>query len=84
MNIISTFEPMETIFDHNLTKSEQEELLGHTSKERYLSLVSQKGAYIKLAYLFYMRGDEKKAAEYINKTDDCNYINSFWRTVKHP
>ncbi len=27
--------------------------------------------------------DEKKASRYIEKTNDINEIDSFWRTVKH-
>ena len=75
---------METIFDHNLTVKETKEILGHSSKDEYLKYIDQKGAYIDIAHLFYMRKKEKKAKRYIEKTEDCDIINSFWRTVKHP
>ena len=75
---------METIFDYNITKREHEWIIGSMSKERYLDVTSVKGALIDLAYLFHKRGDIKKASSFINKTGDCNCINSFWRTVNHP
>ena len=75
---------METIFDHNVTPKEYFELNRNISRETYLRLITQKDAYVHLAYLYHMRGKKRKAKQYIEKTKDCNLINSFWRTVNHP
>ena len=75
---------METIFDHNVTPEEERELNGSISREDYLRFVSQKGAYVDIAHLYWHRGKKWKARRYIKKTKDCNLINSFWRTVNHP
>ena len=75
---------METIFDHNVTPEEERELNGSMSRETYLRIITQIDAYVDLAYLYHMRGKKRKAKQYIEKTKDCNLINSFWRTVNHP
>ena len=75
---------METIFDHNVTPEEERELNGSISRETYLRIMTQIDAYVDLAYLYHMRGKKRKAKQYIEKTKDCNLINSFWRTVNHP
>ena len=75
---------METIFDHNVTPEEERELNGSISRETYLRIITQIDAYVDLAYLYHMRGKKRKAKQYIEKTKDCNLINSFWRTVNHP
>lgn len=75
---------METIFDHNITENEERELNGTITRDTYLRFISQKGAYVDLAYLYHMRGQDRKAKKFIEKTRDCNLINSFWRTIKHP
>ncbi len=75
---------METIFDHNVTQEEYKRLHFTTPKETYLRIITQIDAYVDLAYLYHMRGKDKKAKQYIEKTEDCNLINSFWRTIKHP
>lgn len=75
---------METIFDHNVTPEEERELNGTIPRETYLRIITQIDAYVDLAYLYHMRGKKRKAKQYIEKTKDCNLINSFWRTVNHP
>jgi len=75
---------METIFDFNPSNSELTSLIGSLSKEDYLRLTSEEGALQDIAYLLYYRGDKRKAKEYIEKTENTNFINSFWRTVEHP
>ncbi len=79
---------METVFDHNITKEEWRNLMGceldEYEKSEYFELTDQDDAFKDLAYLFYYRGDEKKAKKYIDKTKDIECIASFWRTVKHP
>ena len=75
---------METIFDHNVTPEEERELNGSISRETYLRIMTKTDAYVDLAYLYHMRGKKRKAKQYIEKTKDCNLINSFWRTVNHP
>lgn len=75
---------METVFDHNITSEEYFELIGTIPREAYLRIMTQQDAYVDLAYLYHMRGKMRKARKYIEKTKDCNLINSFWRTIKHP
>ena len=75
---------METVFDHNITSEEYFEIVGTTPRETYLRLISQTDAYVHLAYLYHMRGKMRKARKYIEKTNNRNLINSFWRTIKHP
>ena len=73
---------LKTVFDYSPSEKELY-LLGIEDKEKYLNGVEQKKAYVHLAYLFYYRGKMKKADRFINKTKDCNAINSFWRTISH-
>ena len=75
---------MEMIVDHNITENEERELNGTITRDTYLRFISQKGSYVDLAYLYHMRGQDRKAKKFIEKTRDCNLINSFWRTIKHP
>ena len=73
---------METVFDHNIT-DEEKRLVCIGDKDNYLRKVSETDAIVDLAYLYYYRGDEKKAEMYIERTNDIDEINSFWRTAMH-
>ena len=75
---------METIFDFNPSSSELASLIGSISESDYYRLTSKEGALQDIAYLMYYRGNIRKAKEYIEKTNNHNFINSFWRTVEHP
>ena len=75
---------METIFDHNPTEEELYEFIGTTDKKEYMSSTSQDSAYMKIAFLYYYRGKINKARKYVKMIENCNLVNSFWRTVKHP
>ena len=68
---------METIFDHNVTPEEVENITGfNLSKERYLKhYKTQIDCYTSIYYLYKIRGDEKKAQEYLDKIP-----NSFHKT----
>ena len=74
---------METIFDHNPTKQELIEFIGTVDKEEYMNFASQNSAYMEIAFLYYYRGEKRKAKKYIKKINNCDLVNSFWRTVKH-
>lgn len=73
---------LKTVFDYSPSEKELY-LLGIEDKEKYMNGIEQKKAYVHLAYLFYFRGKMKKADRFINKTKDCNAINSFWRIIGH-
>ena len=74
---------METIFGHNPTKAELA-FLGITStEEEYKSYITQKKAFVHLAYLYFRRKDMDKAESYINRTRNYDTINSFWRIISH-
>ena len=55
---------METIFDHKATKDELERLTGFSNKSEYLENTTVRNAYSKIAVLYRMRNDNKKAVYY--------------------
>ena len=55
---------METIFDHKATKDELERLTGFSNKSEYLENRTVRNAYSKIAVLYRMRNDNKKAVYY--------------------
>lgn len=77
---------MKTIFDLGVTDEEWIKITGYKleDKKEYLESSELEDIYQDLAYLYYYRGDEKKAKKFIDKTKDWECISSFWRTVKHP
>lgn len=77
---------IETIFEHGVTNEEWLRIRGYEleDKNEYMEDSEPEDIYQDLAYLYFYRGDEKKAKKYIDKTKDLNCISSFWRTVKHP
>jgi hypothetical protein len=65
---------LETIFDHNATASELEDLLGYSESESdYLNALSSDDAYADLYFLYSARGDEKTAKAYLDKIKDASY-----------
>lgn len=75
-------EEIETIFDHNITKEEENQFL---KKELYLLVTKDKDtANADIAYLYWYRNNRPKMEEYAAKIKDINYRNDFWRTVNHP
>ena len=65
---------METIFDHNITKEELDELFGPLDwTKEFFEAHSQEDNYIDLYRLFRFRGDLITAQKYLNKIKDKDY-----------
>jgi len=64
----------ETVFDHHITENEQKALFGYVLSpedvEFYKIRISNDGAYALLYHLYRLRGDMKKAEEFLNKIKD--------------
>lgn len=74
MSAVLKPQTLETIFDHNVTDAEFEELLGEPENlDEYLYALSQDSAYAHLYFLYDLRGDDKTAKEFLNKIQDKNY-----------
>lgn len=62
---------METIFDHNMTEEEHDRVIGGMSKERFFKCLDkchdEDSSNYFLAKLFYIRKNEKKMMEYLNR-----------------
>ena len=64
---------IETVYDHNLTDEEREELGFSLTEEKYRRVVSEDGAFADLFRLYFNRGDWAKAKEYLKKIKNENY-----------
>lgn len=73
---------MKTVFDYNITPEESKRI-GMLDKDFYLANAVEEDINLDLAYLFWIRGEKEKAAEYADKLP-LNMKNEFWRTVTHP
>ena len=73
---------METVFDHNITPKEWENING-MDKDLYLSVVDEDSANEGLASLYFLRGKKKKAKFYADKLPDSMRVD-FWRGATHP
>lgn len=58
---------IETVFDHNITEEEWENMYGSCTQNKYTSFIGQETAFYDIATLFYLRGNKEKATEYANK-----------------
>lgn len=72
MSAVLQEKPIETIYDHNPTALELEELTCLTEEE-YQQFVSQDTAFAELYWLYDMRGDHDKAAKYLGMIQDKLY-----------
>lgn len=63
---------METIFNHNITKSESRKLFGfdNYTPEEYCKGLSQLDCYRHIYCLYLIRGDKVKASKYAAKIPD--------------
>lgn len=67
---------METVFDHNITKEEIVGVFGYEGfKREWIEElgVDQIGCYADIYRLYRMRGDQKKAEEYLAKIPDSEW-----------
>jgi hypothetical protein len=79
MSAVVKENPIETIFDYELTDSEIDLLSGGMSKEEYMPIINQEGINHDLMSLFAIRGDTKKADFYMNLLDkDYVKLNIKW------
>ncbi|MDR0427075.1 MAG: hypothetical protein LBH12_00570 [Dysgonamonadaceae bacterium] len=75
---------METVFDHNITPEEIQNL-GFFEQKKYLSIITDKDNIFRdLAALYYLRGKKAKAKYYADKISDDNMRIDFWRGATHP
>jgi hypothetical protein len=74
---------METVFDHNITDKEWENICG-VDKKLYLEILDDDHANRDVALLYFLRGDTKKVKHYANKIKDNLTRIDFWRLVGHP
>jgi hypothetical protein len=71
MNTVLKPQHIETIFDHNITDDEFEELFDFLeSQPDYEFQLGQSDAYVDLHHLYELRGNEKMAGFYLNKLDE--------------
>lgn len=74
MSAVLKPEKLETIFNHEVTEAEFEELLGEPeSLDDYLYALSQDSAYAHLYFLYDLRGDSQTAKAFLAKIQDKNY-----------
>jgi hypothetical protein len=73
---------METVFDHNITDKEWQDICG-LDKELYLKVVDHESACLGLAFLYHKRGNRKMVDKYLEGLPPL-VVNDFWRTVTHP
>lgn len=73
---------METVFNHNITPDEWRKVRG-MRKEDYLHFVDAETATADIATLYYLRGDNKRAATYLNKLQP-DTRNDLLRVLSHP
>lgn len=75
---------IETVFSkqHKMTDKEWQQICG-LDRERYLSVVDEQSARLDLAFLYQLRGDSERTANYLNGLSHL-VVNDFWRTVTHP
>ncbi|SJM96052.1 hypothetical protein [Crenothrix polyspora] len=74
MNAVVKPTKLETIFDHNITDVEFEEILGEPETlDEYLYSLSQDSAYAHLYFLYELREDMETAKLYLNKIKDDRY-----------
>lgn len=74
---------METVFDHNITENEWNDIHGNYSKERYLKYSCPEVFIRDIATLYYLRGNDKMATVYANKLSPDSK-NDLWRILTHP
>ncbi len=66
---------METIFDHNITADERDQLgIDESTREEYEAVFSQQSAYIDLYSLMGLREDSEAKAHYYGLIDDKSFI----------
>lgn len=71
MNAVVKAQHIETIFDHNITNDEFEELFDFLeSQSDYEFQLNQSDAYVDLHHLYELRDNEKMAKFYLNKLDE--------------
>ena len=75
---------METIFDYSPTAAELKFIGVCRTKDKYIELFSADTKYIDLAWLMFIRKQESKMREYLDKVKNIMLVQSFWRTIKHP
>jgi hypothetical protein len=65
---------METIFDHNITKDEIQALgMIRNTKEEYIKDIGPETSNGDIFSLYILRGDYKRAGEYLSKIKDKSY-----------
>ena len=74
---------METIFDHNITKEESEDICRGFSKREYLDFVDQETSYYDIACLYYHRKNNAMYRKYLDKLS-LDMREACIRTVTHP
>ncbi len=75
---------IETVFnqEHGMTDKEWRQICG-LDRETYLSVVDEESAKYNLAALYHLRGDDDRAAKYLEGLPPL-VVSDFWRTVTHP
>lgn len=74
---------METVFDHNITKEEYENICGSSGKDFYLKCLGQESAYCDIACLYYHRKNNAMYRKYLDKLS-LDMREACIRTVTHP
>ena len=64
---------METIFDHNITDKEYQEL-GLINKETYLKIIDEESARLDLACLYHYRSNKRKVDEYLKGLSEMSVM----------
>lgn len=64
---------METIWDHNPTKEELTKIFGRSERIHILDGAGENTHLACLAWLFQVRGDERKAQQYAQRISDPDY-----------
>jgi hypothetical protein len=65
---------METIFDHNPTREELENICGETvTRENHMMWQTADSLYAEIYWLYEIRGDMATAGKYLDKITDPQY-----------
>lgn len=72
----------ETVYKHGITVQEIKKI-GLLDEDIYIRVVDEQTARLDLAYLYHLRGDDKKVRHYLEGLPNL-VVNDFWRTINHP
>jgi hypothetical protein len=84
MNAVIKESRVETIFDHNISIAELENVLGaEETYDEYIQSTSADEAYVDLFFLYELRNDHQQSKLFLNKVSDSKYRNNFLNRCTH-